>query len=323
MHSLKQCLNNAVDRRAALLERPETTVLRLVHGEADGVPGLVLDRFGEMLIAQCFEGRLDIGEAVLRTAVDELRQRLGAKAVYRKRFVRDRAQADDDVDAAHHDATPWLGSAVEAEVPVLENGLTFLIRPYDGFSVGLFLEHRDNRQRIRELATGKRVLNGFGYTCAFSVAAAAGGAASVSSVDVSKRYLEWGKRNFAANGLPLDDHRFFCSDMFDFYQRAQRQGRRFDLIVLDPPTFARLRRPARTFSIETDLAALCSQAVELLDPGGILFLASNCQRLSREDLISAVRHAGTRRCTILDTPLPPFDFHGDETFSKTVIARLD
>jgi len=109
------------------------------------------------------------------------------------------------------------------EYAVLENGIRFLVRPHDGHSTGLFLEHRDNRKRVRRLAAGRNMLNAFAYTCGFSVAAALGGAAGTVSVDVSKKYLEWGKCNFAANELNLADHRFICSDIFDYYRRARRR----------------------------------------------------------------------------------------------------
>jgi 23S rRNA (cytosine1962-C5)-methyltransferase len=239
-------------------------------------------------------------------------------------FVRDRSRASSTIDKSHHQPTPWIGQPAAPDQVVTENGPRFIIRPYEGFSVGLFLEHRDNRGRIGELAAGRRVLNAFAYTCGFSVAAAVGGATSVDSVDLSKRYLEWGKRNFDANGIDASAHRFFCSDISDFWRRAARQGRRYDLIVLDPPTFARRRRPHSVFVLDEQLEALCSGAAKLLDPGGLVLLATNCRSISRGRLEEALTAAASdRSCAVLERPGLPIDFAGDPDYSKAVIARFD
>jgi len=252
------------------------------------------------------------------------RRRLAARAIYQKVFAKDRSAALQELEQLHTAPEPWLGKRVEPEFPAIESGLRFLIRPYDGYSVGLFLEHRGNRRRVRELARGRIVLNAFAYTCGFSVAAAAGGAAETVSVDLSKKYLEWGKRNFAANGLELGAHRFICSDVFDYYARARRQGRRFDLVVLDPPTFARAKRPRRVFALAADLGRLVAGAVELLQPGGYLLLAVNHRGTSRRRLESSIeRAAGQRGCQIVERPRLPVDFRGDPGYAKAVLARVD
>ena len=320
---LHTCITRALTARKPLLEDPALNAYRLFHGAADGMDGLVIERLGEVLIVQLHEGRLPVSPEAIRPAVEHLHAHLGTRAVYRKFFVLDRSQPSPQVDQEHHRSEPWIGQAVEPDPIVNEFGLKFIVHPYDGFSVGLFLEHRENRRQIRELAASKRVLNAFCYTCGFSVAAAVGGAASVASVDLSKRYLEWGKRNFSMNDLDLSDHRFFCSDLFDFYKRARRQDRRFDLIVLDPPTFGRMRRPKRTFVLADQLDDLCTGACALLDPGGIVLLAVNDQCLSRDRLEQALAAAaGSRGCEILERPMPPLDFCADLDYSKTVIARF-
>ncbi|MBU1247574.1 MAG: class I SAM-dependent methyltransferase, partial [Proteobacteria bacterium] len=225
--------------RRTLLADPDTNTCRIFNAAADGIPGLVIERFGDVLVAQLHEGRLRLSESETRNLCAHAQKRLGARAVYRKVFSQERSKAHPTLNKLHSDPRPWVGEPVEAETPVLESGVRYLIRPYDGHSVGLFLEHRDNRRRLHDLAAGFAVLNAFAYTCAFSVATALGRAAATISVDVSKKCLEWGKRNFAANGLDLTAHKFICSDIFDYYRRAGRQGRRFDLIILDPPTFGR------------------------------------------------------------------------------------
>lgn len=321
---LQYLLDTALSRRKPQLDDPDTDVYRVFNGDADGIDGFVVDRYGPVLVAQLHEERLCIAVEEAARLVESLHRILGTRGVYRKTFVRNRSAAGEDIERMHHSPDPWIGKPVDPELPVLENGLRFLIRPYDGFSVGLFPEQRENRRRIRELARGHRVLNAFSYTGSFSVAAAAGGAASVSSVDMHKRYLEWGKANFAANGIETAGHWFFCSDVFEFFHRAQRQGRRFDLIILDPPTFSRSRRPARVFVLEERLGELCRGAMELLDPGGMVLLSTNhrgisCTRLE-EELAAA---SGGRRCTVLERPALPSDFAGDPDYAKTILAKID
>lgn len=304
-----------------------------------------MERFGPALLVQWHEGRADLPIERLHTLAIAAHETLGTTGVYLKRFVKDRAAAGTDIDARHRDATPWIGQPVPPEITIEEHSLRFLIRPYDGFSVGLFLEHRDNRQLIRELAAGRRVLNLFAYTCGFGVAAACGGASLVANVDLSRRYLEWGRDNFALNGIdpratseaansnPVTSQatRFYASDTFDFFVRATRQGLTFDLIVLDPPTFSRTRRPARVFELDADLDRLLAGAIGLLAPGGHLFFATNYRQMSRKRIEARLHAAaetfdGTgspRRARIVKRPALPIDFAGDADYAKSILACVD
>lgn len=324
---MEKCLDQidaALALRAPLLADPTLTACRLFNGQADGVAGLVVEKLADILIVQFHEDRLQLDLDTVRTLATHVHRQLGTRAVYRKMFLRDRAYLPEQIVQLHRDAQPWIGENVSPQIVVEEFGQRMRVRPYDGFSVGLFLEHRENRRRIRELAPGRRVLNTFSYTGGFSVAAALGGATTVDSVDLSKRYLEWSKSNFAENGISLDNHRFFCSDVFDFYRRATRQDRRYDLIVLDPPTFARLNHPKRVFRIEDQLENLVAGAVDRLNPEGIILLATNHRDLSADHLAAALRTgAEDRACTVLDQPRLPLDFAGDPDYSKTVLARYD
>lgn len=322
-HSLRSKLDAARARRAVLLRDESLEAVRIFHGRADGIEGLVIEKWGPALIIQIHEGHHVPPMEALRHAMIEWRTDLGARAVYLKQFVRDRSGADARLKTAHHDATPWIGEPIDEEYAVRERGLKYLIRPFDGFSVGLFLEHRENRRRIAELSNGRRVLNAFAYACGFSVAAAGGGAASVASVDLSKRYLEWGKRNFELNQLPLAPHRFYASDVFDFFKRAKRQKLRFDVIVLDPPTFSRSRRPPAVFELRHRLDDLVSESVRLLDAGGDLLLATNDRQLRVESLESAIhRVADLRVCRKIHRLALPPDFAGDAGYSKSILASF-
>ncbi len=322
-NALERTIQAAVQARQPLIAGGFTDALRLFHGPADGIDGLVIERLGPALVVQCLEGRLRLLESDVRAAVEGLHLRLGTDAAYRKVFVADRAAVPENIARELRDPQPWIGRPVEPEYAIREHGLRFLVRPYDGFSTGLFLEHRDSRRRVRELADGRRVLNLFSYTCGFSVAAAAGGATATASVDLSKKHLEWGKRNFAINGLALEGHRFYCCDVFEFFRRARRQRLRFDLAVLDPPTFSRTRRPARTFSVERQLPDLLGGVIDLLEPGGTLLLATNCRRLGLPAMEQAIAEAaGSRGIDHLENlPLPP-DFAGDPDYARMLLVRL-
>ncbi len=314
----------AAARVGALLGDAATDAYRILWGARIGLDGLIVDRYGVVLVAQLHEGRFRSDEALARRVCASLLESTGAAAVYRKVFPRERSAALAALAAAHNDPTPWIGSSVPSEIPIVEQGVRFLIRPYDGYATGLFLEQRGNRARIRAAAAGRRVLNLFAYTCGFGVVAALGGATETTNVDVSKRCLEWGKRNFEANGVDCGGQRFFASDVFEFFGRARRQGRRYDLAIIDPPTFARVKGASRPFVLREQLDALVSQTLELLDPGGELLLCTNQRDLGHAALERAVRSAaGGRRVAIAPrTPLPP-DFADDPEFSKSVFARCE
>jgi 23S rRNA (cytosine1962-C5)-methyltransferase len=200
----------------------------------------------------------------------------------------------------------------------------YLIKPGAGVAVGLYLDQRENRRRVAKLASGKDVLNLFAYTCGFSVAAASGGARSTTSVDLAVGNLEWGKENFAANDIRLDDHSFIRGDAFEFFKRAQRQERLYDVIVIDPPTFARAKKPRRTFEIKKNLAELIEQAGALLRPEGHMLISTNYRQVSLAWLIAQVEHAlAERPFRIVAKPKLPTDFTADPGFQKSVLVRVD
>lgn len=316
-------LRQALEKRARLLNDTRVENLRLVHAEADGMPGLVIERFGKVLIVQILEGHLTMTEDTLAELVAGLGKQLSSQAIYRKLFVRDRAHAGQDVDLAHRQPAPWFGTAADEEFATQEFGSCYLIRPFDGFSVGLFLEHRENRQRIIQAASGKRVLNLFAYTCGFSVAAAKGGAIETVSVDLASRYLEWGKRNFSANDLSHKGHWFMKSDVFDYIKRAKRQSRSFDLAIIDPPSFSRARRGKATFALNKDLKRLVRETFALLEPGAEVLLATNHRQIGWSRLREAVEEAAKQRPFILNELALPVDFEGDENYARSLWIKLD
>ena len=158
-------IDAALPRRAALLEQHRTTACRLFHGASDGIAGLVIEKYDDVLIVQQHEQRCTLENSELRCVGEYVRQQTGARAVYRKFFPKDRDAARPALQVQHTDPQPWIGRPVPPELEVIENQIRFRVRPYDGYASGLFLEQRDNRRRVRQLASGVRLLNGFSYTC--------------------------------------------------------------------------------------------------------------------------------------------------------------
>lgn len=162
------------------------------------------------------------------------------------------------------------------EMTVQENGLKFIINPADYLDTGLFLDHRNTRQMVREQAAGKSVLNLFAYTGSFSVYAAAGGAHSTDTVDLSNTYLSWARKNMEINGFTGKNHRFVQIDVLEWLRDEPEKT--WDLIVLDPPTFSNSKRMRGTLDIQRDHFWVVQRVLERLKPGGALYFSSNFRK---------------------------------------------
>jgi len=320
--NVERALHAALVRRMGLLDEAEAEAIRLLNGSVEDVPGLVVEKFGQVLVLQTHDPPEWL-TPMLKDIARWFSSRLDVRSVYLKRFVKNRQGRDADLESDLRSPAPFVGKPAPPEFEIRERGLRFSIHPYDGYSVGLFLDQRENRSRVRESAAGKRVLNLFAYTCGFSVAAAAGGAEQTVSVDVAVKNLEWGKANFALNGIDLDRHLFFRSDAAEFLSRMKKQGKTFDLIILDPPSFAHGRGSKKDFSVLDDLGSLVGAATEVLTPGGVLLVSTNHRKMTPRGLIERVRRGTSQgRLEILETPPLPVDFAMDSDYAKTVIAKL-
>jgi len=178
----------------------------------------------------------------------------------------------------------------------LERSLSYAIDFAAGYSVGLFIDQRENRRFVRNVAPGT-LLNCFAYTCSFSMAAATVGA-QTASVDLSKKSLDRGRENFALNSVPTTDHRFMVDDVMTVLPRLARRGEKFDMIILDPPTFSRTHR-GRTFQVENDFETLLLAALEVAQRNARILLSTNCSTLGERALevmgrfcLKATRRAG-------------------------------
>ena len=168
----------------------------------------------------------------------------------------------------------------------LEYGVKFRINLTDYLDTGLFLDHRETRQRVARLAKGKRLLNLFAYTCSFSVHAALAGASYTKSVDLSNTYTQWGRENFEFNGIDSERHPIVRADCLRFLGEEIASGERYDLIVIDPPTLSRSKKMDQFFDVQVDYVQLISEAMELLNSGGLIIFSTNSRRFKfvKEDL---------------------------------------
>lgn len=320
---LTRPLHAALVRRLSCMTDPDTDSFRLLTGNVEGVKGLAAEKFGQVVILQIVDEGPQLTKS-LRSIARWYLNTIDARAVYTKRFVRNRTAAGERLAEELYSSRPFVGRPVPEQIVAVERGLRFTIRPYDGFSVGLFLDHRENRSHVRAMSEGKDVLNLFAYTCGFSVAAASGGASSTVSVDLSSKHLDWGRANFELNRLDLAKHDFICSDALTYLRRATQQSREFDIVTLDPPSFAHGRKRKQDFSIARDLAALITASLAVLRPGGTLLISTNYRQFSWRNLRERLTQgAGRRKFKIIDTPRLPIDFACDPNHAKTLFARFD
>ena len=283
-------LRTALSRREALVRASDTTAWRVLDGAGDGLPGLYVDRLGPAAILSVYDDARLSDEAVTaaaRAVLELLAPAAGVRAVYVKPFARDRSRLGGDLPDESRLPTPRAGAAQPEALVVLEHGARFEVRPYDGLSTGLFLEHREHRQALAAWRPS-RVLNLFAYTCGFAIPLALAGA-QVTNVDVSARYLDWGRRNAALNGIGATSMRYLRRDSREFLaQAARRPDERYDLVILDPPTFgaADKRRGVAAWRAVDDYPALVRAAAAVLAPGGRLFAATNTRELAAEGVLA-------------------------------------
>jgi 23S rRNA (cytosine1962-C5)-methyltransferase len=278
----------AIEKRRSI-RSPDTNATRLVDGSGDGFADLTIDDFAGRWLMQT-KGA---------SAPAALPGHLGYQSLYWKRLHQTEK------------AAPVLlaGTPVDRPFRVLEGGRSFEVDFHAGYSQGIFLDQRTNREKLFTLAEGRTVLNTFAYTCAFGVAAAAGGG-TTTNLDLSRQSLEWGKRNYQLNHLDLAKHDFIYGDVFDWLGLFTRRQRRFNIIILDPPTFSR-NRQSKIFRVETDYGSLVQLAMQCLKPNGILLCCTNSRQLTHQTFRKILRHAISRHCKIESSPMPP-DFTGEQ-----------
>ncbi|MEW5830104.1 MAG: class I SAM-dependent methyltransferase [Chloroflexota bacterium] len=261
---LRRRVRAAIAQRSTFNVQRSTDALRLVHAESDGLPGLIVDRYAEVLVLQLLSAGSEFWK---QTLADILIEETGLQTIY------ERSDADvRQLEGLPECVGPLRGAITNYQLPITENSLKFLVNLESGHKTGFYLDQRDNRLKVRQMAGGREVLDCFCYTGGFTVNALAGGARSVVSVDASAEALALGRENAALNGMPAERSEWIEGDVFQVLRKFRDAGRAFDMIVLDPPKFAptaaQAEKAARGYK---DINLL---AFKLLRPGGVLFTFS-------------------------------------------------
>ncbi len=207
-------------------------------------------------------------------------------------------------------------AATKEFFPVLEHGVQFFINLQDYMDTGLFLDHRETRQIVAKACAGKSLLNLFAYTCSFSVHAAVCGASSTISVDMSNTYTHWGRENFRLNGLADRNNMILREDCIRFLEEEVRTKNRYDVIVIDPPTTSRSKKMEKMFDIQKDYLFLISNALNLLNPEGVIFFSTN----SRQFRFDPSYFPTCQIMNITDKTIP-IDFHDKKSHSCWKISK--
>lgn len=280
----KSRLIAAIERRKPLLAT-QTTGYRLVHGENDGLPGLIIDRYADTLVLKIYTAAW---LPHLRDILEALNTVFASENIV-LRFSRD-TQSQLTPDYGFHDGMVIAGNLTDKQVTFMENGLTFAANVIDGHKTGFFFDQRDNRLEVSKLSKGETVLDVFSYTGGFSVFAAHGGAKEVTSMDISKQALTAAQKNMQLNirqtTIAAVHHQTLAQDAFDGLAQLAKQGKKFGFVIIDPPAFAK-----RQNEVEGALkayASLAENAVDILEYGGKLMFASCSSRVSTDIFYSTV-----------------------------------
>ncbi|ASK61513.1 RlmI/RlmK family 23S rRNA methyltransferase [Virgibacillus phasianinus] len=260
----KSRIEAAVNARESFYHNTETTAFRVFNGEGDGIGGLTIDYFDGDYLINWYSAGIYTFKAQVIDALDEL---CNYKAIYEKKRFDTKGQYIDDDDFVK-------GTRGEFPIIVKENGMNYAVYLNDGAMVGVFLDQRQVRKAIRDkYAKDKNVLNTFSYTGAFSVAAALGGAVQTTNVDLAKRSKSKTIEQFSVNGIDFEQQDIKVMDVFAYFKYAKRKELKFDLVILDPPSFARSKK--HTFSTAKDYPALIKDTIAITEKNGIIVASTN------------------------------------------------
>ncbi|MBM7636777.1 class I SAM-dependent rRNA methyltransferase [Streptococcus saliviloxodontae] len=263
----ERLFSNAKQKRQVFQESDLTTAYRLFNQDGDQFGGFTVDLYNEYALFSWYNTYVyEMKETIVSAFQRVYPEVVGAYEKIRFKGL--------DFESAF-----LYGQEAPETFIIRENGVNYQVFLNDGLMTGIFLDQHEVRDSlVNGLALGKSVLNMFSYTAAFSVAAAMGGASETTSVDLAKRSKELSEAHFIANGFDLDNHRFVVMDVFDYYRYAKRHGLTYDVIVIDPPSFARNKK--QTFSVAKDYHKLIAQALDILNPGGTIIASTNASNLS-------------------------------------------
>ncbi len=281
-HWFQQKIEQAYQVRQRLLTTSDTNSYRLIHGENDGLPSFIADVYAEVLVVKLYAA---IWLPYLKIMLPILQSLTNCNTIV-LRLSRSLQKLTKELQGLQ-DGQILYGKLQEEKVIFKEHGLQFSANVVRGHKTGYFLDHRHNRFKVGQMAKGKKVLDVFAYAGGFSVHALGGGAAEVVSLDISKQALEMAKKNVALNpDLQTSKHKTIAADAFEGLQQLHQQKRFFDIVVVDPPSFAK-RDSERNRALHK-YAQLCRLAIPLVQKGGILLMASCSSRVSADDFFEVI-----------------------------------
>lgn len=304
----KKTLKKAIDYRHKMYQQKDTNAFRVFNGEGDGIGGMTIDYYAGYYLIQWYSQ----GIYTFRTNIlDVLKELVDYKGIYEKKRFNKGGQYIDDDDFV-------CGERAKMPIVVQENGVNFAVYLNEGAMVGFFLDQRDVRQAIRDhYAKGKKVLNTFSYTGAFSVFAALGGAIKTTSVDLANRSRAKTREQFMVNHVNPDDHDMIVEDIFHYFKYAIKKKLLFDMVILDPPSFAKSKK--FTFSAAKDYTDLLKQTIAITQNQGIILASTNCSTFNIEQFKDMIHQAfieSNHTYNILETFSLPYDFRLNDHFKE-------
>jgi len=280
---LAKRLQAAFELRRTHADLTDTDAYRLVNAEGDGLPGLTVDRYGSYLMVQTY---CSGWRPYLQLLTQVLQDQFAPRGIYEKTRPHKTRELEAVSDTKNYGRL-LAGAPAPLRLEVQENGLTFLVSLEQGLNTGLFLDQRRNRRDLMCRSAGKRVLNLFAYTGAFSVAAASGGAIQVTGVDASPGYTEWASANFGCNRLNPKRHEFIVGECRQVLADLERRGSRYDVVLMDPPSFSTTAKSR--FTTRGGTSDLVAAALLLLNDNGLLIASSNHQKVDVADYLKELR----------------------------------
>lgn len=301
-------IKSAIDQRKSYYDDNETTAFRLFNGEGDGIGGFTIDYFdGYYLISWYSKGIYTFKDYI----IDAIGELVTYKAIYQKQRFDHQGKYIDDDDFV---------SGVRGEFPIIvkENAINFAVYLNEGPMVGIFLDQREVRRTIRDqYSKGKNILNTFSYTGVFSVYAAAGGALKTTSVDLANRSLKKTKEQFSINHIDIEAQDIIVEDVFNYFKYAVKKKLLFDMVILDPPSFARSKK--HTFSVAKDYVELLKKAITITEKKGIIVASTNSSHVSMKKFKAFIEKAfkeNNGKYELLEMFSLPDDFRVISTFDE-------
>lgn len=310
----KDKLNKAITVRKKFFDSKKTTGFRVFNGEGDGIGGLTVDYFdGYYLFNWYNSGIYCYKEKIIASLMNLVE----CKGIYEKRRF--------ETGGKYMEGNDFV-CGMEAENPliILENNIKYAIYLNDGPMVGIFLDQRNVRNSIRKkYSSGKKVLNLFSYTGAFSVAAAFGGAKRTVSVDLARRSVEKTKENFEINDIKIDDHEIIVADVFDFFDLSVKRGDIYDMVILDPPSHSKSKK--KIFSVDKNYKELIKKASKITTKNGVIVASTNHSGYNYEKFLFHIKEAlseESRKYEIIEEFRLPEDFRINKKYNASNYLKV-